>query len=391
MYGYENASHTVISFTRLLDTGDTNDYVLDNSNLYLLWAWADQDGISTSDYETHGMSKNVNYGGVQLNLFACDPFIGTSNKGFFLQNPGQGLALTTAAIILVLSLVFWVRRAAGKAFPASPLPAIKGKEGADTVQGSQMVEMQEMNYRVPPIGASAIVGDSESSCCLGAASPCSKRIFGMWALSGLILSIIYLALNLGWALVWVVVWPEKNPKPATLLETIARVLGNMVSANMAIAVLPATRNSLLVFLLGTSFERTLGFHRWLGRWTLVLICAHMVVFFINRGVELIWTSGALVKPQVLGAAALVCCFGLNLLSINIIRRKVFNLFYWSHLFFIFPFFVLASLHNAKFLPFAYVSAILYGVDRVFRLLWGTIPRRATEVVALTDGFHYSSA
>ncbi|KAH3743555.1 glucooligosaccharide oxidase, partial [Pelomyxa schiedti] len=381
--GYENSTHTVISFTRLLDTGDSHDFTLTNTVIWLLWAWSSSDGISPTNYATHGMSSGTSYGGTQINLFSCSQQPPSSALFLFpvIQNPGQGLAATLALFIVLCSLVFWLKKGVGAGVPHKAV-------APETLKASKDVEMEA-------VGASKkdkkkkkkapSVEDAGSGCCSGGGF-CNKRVYGMWSLGGIIVCVLYALLNIAWGVFWVWAWPtDWESKPAELLESAARVLGHMVSANMLIAVLPATRNSLLVVLLGESFERTVAFHRWLGRWTLFLLLSHVGLFLGSRGIDVIWSSGALVISQVFGAVGLLSCLGLNIFSLDILRRKVFNFFYYTHLFFIGPFFVFAGLHNEAFLPFAYAAAAIYGLDRIFRVVWGTIPRKATEVVSLPDG------
>ena len=335
-------------------------------NVWVLWAWSPEDGVSPTDYPEHGMTSDQDFGGVLINLFACD-FIFPHN-GFFLQNAGQGLAFTLAVIILICALIYWINKAVGK-------PPTRKPSDIPESAGIQRDDTELENHQ------------TSTSCGKSVANFFGKRVAGMWAISGLTISLLYMFLNCTWTVVWVVYWPESGYKPPNIGENIARVLGNMLSANMLITVLPATRNSILWLLMGASFERTISFHRWLGRWTFALLCGHAVIFSINRGIGVIWDdmTNSLVTAQAFGCAAFICLLGLVVFSVDAIRRHLFNLFYFSHLLFLLGGFILASLHNEKFLPFAYTAAILWGVDRFFRLLWGTVPKKATEVVLLADG------
>jgi predicted ferric reductase len=201
----------------------------------------------------------------------------------------------------------------------------------------------------------------------------------MWPLWSLAVAGLYVLTNVFWATFWVV-----KSKPADYLEATARAVGHLVSVSMLLCVLPATRNSLLVWLLGESFERTLLFHRWMGRWTMLVLVAHTLLFSASRKASLLWDGTHVVAAQLYGVVGLVFCAFVILTSIERFRRRTFTFFYISHFTFLL-FFLFAALHNAKFLPFLWASLVVWGIDRIFRLVWGTVPYKATEVTALSGG------
>eukprot|EP01105_Mastigella_eilhardi_P018833 TRINITY_DN4392_c0_g1_i2.p1 TRINITY_DN4392_c0_g1~~TRINITY_DN4392_c0_g1_i2.p1 ORF type:complete len:1205 (-),score=276.71 TRINITY_DN4392_c0_g1_i2:2925-6539(-) len=397
--GWENATHTQITFCRKLDTGDSHDWQIKNEQIYLIWAWASADGTSPDDYPEHGGTSNLAYGGVKVNFLSCAPVVYVTHHGFFLKNAGQALAFTVACLLVLAALLHWCRRAAGWAVPYDPIPAVD-KSGV-SMQGSQLhlapeggdaqdIELEEVHASP----TDAFVPDTTPhkcghfvSCFVSVLSApfCWRVKGGAWPVWSVAIALAYALLNIGWAVVWCKRWPQSDPKPVKLSEVIARTLGNLVSANMLIAVLPATRNSLLVVLLGESFERTVMFHRWVGRWTFVLLLGHTAAFFAAWKREVLVENGKPIKDQCYALGGLFCCIAMALTSLSVVRRKLFNFFYWSHLLFMVPFFTMAALHNDKFLPFAYAAAAIYVADRVFRLVWGTVPRRATEVALLADG------
>lgn len=52
--------------------------------------------------------------------------------------------------------------------------------------------------------------------------------------------------------------------------------GSLAAANSLLVAIPATRNSLLAMTLGIPFDKTIMFHRWLGRFVILLVTIHMV-------------------------------------------------------------------------------------------------------------------
>jgi len=58
------------------------------------------------------------------------------------------------------------------------------------------------------------------------------------------------------------------------LRAAATTFGYMATTSSLLLVLPATRNSLLGLLLGIEFDEAILFHRWISRWTLLLLVFH---------------------------------------------------------------------------------------------------------------------
>jgi predicted ferric reductase len=158
----------------------------------------------------------------------------------------------------------------------------------------------------------------------------------------------------------------------------AKLWGYLASANSLLVALPATRNSVLVWFLGFPFDKTIMFHRWLGRLILLQATIHFAHYPISVAQNYVnnqWYYG-------LGAwIALSLIF---LTSIEWIRRRYFNFFFGSHFVF-FAFYILGALHSAKsFLNLAYASAAIYGLDRLIRFAWGMFPNKTVNL-EVTEG------
>eukprot|EP00727_Mastigamoeba_balamuthi_P014232 m51a1_g9431 putative dopamine beta hydroxylase (388) ;mRNA; r:406560-407845 len=70
--GYQNATHTVIKFRRLLNTGDTKaDLEIGGSKIWLLWGFFDSDGTNSRSYGCHDLVNDVGYGGQKLSFAPC--------------------------------------------------------------------------------------------------------------------------------------------------------------------------------------------------------------------------------------------------------------------------------------------------------------------------------
>lgn len=104
---------------------------------------------------------------------------------------------------------------------------------------------------------------------------------------------------------------------------------------------------------------------------------HFLLFFGD------W-QGKMGEPLYLnGTLALACGLTIYITSINYIRRKLFNLFFFAHYSFV-GYFLFAYLHVPECRPFLLVGTALYALDRVLRVLWTGAPRRTQVFVAKGD-------
>ena len=120
---------------------------------------------------------------------------------------------------------------------------------------------------------------------------------------------------------------------------------------MFLLMVPATRNSVLLPLLGVSYDQTIFFHQCLG-WSLaILTTLHWIVTWTS------WYSGALpLDPVATTFSSLQYTFGFVawllvavtvLVSLPVVRRRHFNVFQRLHYLFIATF-ALVALHAAPY-------------------------------------------
>jgi NAD(P)H-flavin reductase len=149
--------------------------------------------------------------------------------------------------------------------------------------------------------------------------------------------------------------------------------GYLASANSLLVALPATRNSVLVWLLGVPFDKTIMYHRWIGRLVLIQASIHFAYYPISTA------NDFPVNQWNYGVAAWAMLLVLFLTSIGWIRRHHFNFFFNSHFIFI-AYYVIGALHSPKsFVYMAYASATVYGFDRLVRFFWGMFPSQTIRM------------
>eukprot|EP00038_Savillea_parva_P004495 m.138613 g.138613 ORF g.138613 m.138613 type:complete len:1032 (-) comp11487_c0_seq1:152-3247(-) len=151
---------------------------------------------------------------------------------------------------------------------------------------------------------------------------------------------------------------------------IDRGLGSLAAANTMFLVLPATRNNILTWVLGLSFDHIVLQHRFLGRVTIGVSVLHFGWYAQRLG------GHFAERPYWTGAAALACGLGIVATTTNFMRRRHFNVFFWTHYLF-FGFFAFAFVHVRQARPFLAVAMGTYALDKLLRAVWTLAPRKTT--------------
>eukprot|EP00462_Mataza_sp_D1_P027126 CAMPEP_0175176190 /NCGR_PEP_ID=MMETSP0087-20121206/33659_1 /TAXON_ID=136419 /ORGANISM="Unknown Unknown, Strain D1" /LENGTH=1777 /DNA_ID=CAMNT_0016467961 /DNA_START=123 /DNA_END=5458 /DNA_ORIENTATION=+ len=174
-------------------------------------------------------------------------------------------------------------------------------------------------------------------------------------------------------------------------ELFAASWGSLAAASALLLVLPATHNSILTWVLGLPFDHVIIVHRWLGRWAIFCAMLHMATFFAikeNYATFLVklqdeYETGGQFE-MIAGIFAGLCGLIIFFTSLDFMRRKHFNIFFWSHFSFL-GFFVGGALHVPQARPFVIASACFYGLDRLLRFVWGLLPSRCHVFEPKNDG------
>lgn len=148
----------------------------------------------------------------------------------------------------------------------------------------------------------------------------------------------------------------------------ARGFGSLAAANSMVLIVPATRNSVLTWFLKVPFDHIILYHRAIGRIALACVALHLVLFLDKLPDE--------ASTPVYYNGLIAAGFGFVILvtTFDFVRRRFFNLFFFSHYSFIF-YFYFAYIHFRETHVFILIGVGLYALDRVLRMLWGLCPRR----------------
>ena len=203
---------------------------------------------------------------------------------------------------------------------------------------------------------------------------------------------------------WHAYWPQTLPwvRPPSTAEKTARTAGQVANFLCGLLVLPVTRNSAWLHLFGISWTHALNYHKALGSAFLFVVALHMVAWWVVYHEQGVFPHDALAinmffplnfhaKP---GHCAELSCLDpeyqqpaadnwtiplMNLFMLFVgfpvfgvfthesVRRKNFELFYYSHHIFLVLWFAMLWHANSSWFFTSY-GIFLWVVDRVLRLM-----------------------
>jgi hypothetical protein len=158
--------------------------------------------------------------------------------------------------------------------------------------------------------------------------------------------------------------------------------------------MPIGRRSTFLEIVGLPWDRAIKYHRWVGYYTVALSFAHGLsyVALIDHGngnprydpdgvlyAQNLHASGCdeegacdedqkhLLRRNMYGIAAFVLCCVMTIFSVDFIRRKHFELFYYTHHLFILVI-VFLCLHYKDTILYILPGLAMYMVDKMFGLL-----------------------
>ncbi|KAI5666464.1 hypothetical protein M9H77_16317 [Catharanthus roseus] len=135
---------------------------------------------------------------------------------------------------------------------------------------------------------------------------------------------------------------------------------------------PVTRGSSILPLLGLTSESSIKYHIWLGHISMVLFAAHSIGFFIYWGMThqmfkmLQWSSTYV--SNVAGVIAFLFSLVMWITSLYGVRRKMFEVFFYSHhLYILYVFFYVLHV-GVGYLCMILPGIFLFLIDRYLRFL-----------------------
>eukprot|EP00667_Euglena_gracilis_P002570 EG_transcript_2572 len=161
--------------------------------------------------------------------------------------------------------------------------------------------------------------------------------------------------------------------------------GFMCAVALGTLFLPVTKHSVWAAVLGASFERYVRLHRWAGRWTFVMVLAHLADQCASQG-SAVLTANADEQGLgwVYGLVAFCLMVGLVVFAIEPVRRRHYELFRYTH-WLAFLVVVFAMMHSYAVCYAMVPSLALYFVDKAVQLWSMARPYRIVKATAVAGG------
>lgn len=156
----------------------------------------------------------------------------------------------------------------------------------------------------------------------------------------------------------------------TLVIPSVKVTGQIARAAIIAALALAQRNSVVTLLIGMPIDRTLFYHKIMGKLAFFTGMMHTMSYFLDPRMPTYlgrWeVFMALVENQMntSGTYMMYGLLGIAVTSMPYIRRNLFEVFYYLHFFFIFGITVGAFFHTGILVPC--LAALTWGFDLVIR-------------------------
>ncbi|KAF8378228.1 hypothetical protein HHK36_029567 [Tetracentron sinense] len=149
--------------------------------------------------------------------------------------------------------------------------------------------------------------------------------------------------------------------------------GLLAEACLALLLLPVLRGMALFRLLGLQFEASVRYHVWLGTAMILFATLHgSSIFFIwcvrHRLQDMIWQWQKTGRVYLAGEIALVIALVIWITSLPQIRRKRFEIFYYTHhLYTVFLVFFLFHVGDRHFYM-VFSGVFLFSLDKLLRII-----------------------
>ncbi|KAL0012952.1 hypothetical protein SO802_000021 [Lithocarpus litseifolius] len=180
--------------------------------------------------------------------------------------------------------------------------------------------------------------------------------------------------------------PDDIPKEQCcyILINLGHRIGTIGLYCLAFLFLPVARGSILLRLIDIPFEQAIRYHVWLGHLTMLLFTLHGLLFVIA------WTIEGTLLQEMLqwvdlgishfpGVISLVAGLLMWMTSLHLVRKKKFELFYYTHQLYVI-FIVFLALHVGSFLFCISAGGIfLFILDRFLRFCQS---RKTVDIISI---------
>jgi predicted ferric reductase len=185
-------------------------------------------------------------------------------------------------------------------------------------------------------------------------------------------------------------WGGGSDPNITPSERWARSSGQLAAVLMGLLFFPASRASIVHRIFGTSWESFLWLHRVLGYGCLAAIVAHFVAWYVKYDQGGFFPRDIMDVPMTLPTsidnftvpistlATWTLLFSMGLFALAPIRRRMFELFYYSHLVAVYVTIPAVLWHAAAGWEYLLPGVTVWFIDRMIRL------NRSASIVKIVD-------
>lgn len=214
-----------------------------------------------------------------------------------------------------------------------------------------------------------------------------------------ICALFFLGLNAIWFAAlfsrqWTTLVEADETDTFTIIKTVGYVLGFNAVLCFSLLLLPATRNCFWMISMGIDYSHSIKYHRWIGFLTIFLVLAHALPYYYSwfkNGTYLssafpcadcdIGTTGKQKMQNFFGQVVLLCCLIMGVTSLNPIRRRFYEVFYYCHHLFIVVI-IATCLHFSQFVVWMYPAVCIFMMHRILANSQSRVPCEVVDLEAI---------
>lgn len=194
----------------------------------------------------------------------------------------------------------------------------------------------------------------------------------------LVLIAIHLAIN---AVLCVAETAEIDYEPQ--LYVVSKRVGRIAVGNLPAILLFVAKNDFVSTLSGLDLDKSVFFHKWLGRFMFIAVTIHMALS-LKYWLDLKFYIMIMIPPQIFGMISYGCLGMLCLASFKFIRNFAFDFFLMQHRIFNFIMLLLAFFHNGGNKAAVLLAVHMLVLDRITSRVLGIVTKRRGPTKGMSE-------
>jgi NAD(P)H-flavin reductase len=168
---------------------------------------------------------------------------------------------------------------------------------------------------------------------------------------------------------------QKNcPQSYDDVRSASQTLGVIGTLDALLMLIPVTRNSLVLIIIGVSFETAIKWHRRAAYFTMLVLAMHFasgVWLYVLRGqTEMLWYTDPTAgygDALLYGTVSYIFGFVSMCISMEWVRRRAYIFFYYAHIPMFLGFVIMGCVHESSVVGLLIVPVVLWFVDWMIRI------------------------